>query len=70
MEWQPISTAPKDGTRIIIGTKVIDGSKGRVFFHWFYECGEWGDTDDVAEDVLYDGEFISHWMPLPEPPEA
>ena len=65
--WQPIETAPRDGRYIIIGT-TCPGYKGQVFFDWFYEGGEWGDESDIAEDILRQDEFVSHWMPLPEPP--
>jgi hypothetical protein len=117
-EWQPIETAPKDGTNIIVtdgklftraywtfyeepkktslgygdpATKKPEGGWPRYPGHaWSTEqvpnprAGErryyWSidnpvsflDADAVAPD--YDGRFEdiqpTHWMPLPEPPEA
>lgn len=84
--WQPIETAPKDGT-------VIDLWIGGEFprreaeCYWGkppHECGEmgrlcdsdWHDLENgwvpghgLFEFSLSDGE-ITHWMPLPEPPQA
>ena len=70
-EWQPIETAPKDGTFIILGYAGSHVSEGRWVSdpsrnHW-RETG-WFDTD---ADVLCDHPGRpTHWMPLPEPPNA
>ncbi len=62
-EWQPIATAPKDGTRILIYCKYgigvrtgawLDYGKGRMAFTLI--AGRDPDPTD--------------WMPLPEPPIA
>ena len=64
-EWQPIETAPKDGTRILL---------------YGYECEtQWNVCYWVTEEEQgYTGwygwdwpayEVPSHWMPLPEPPK-
>jgi len=68
-EWQPIDTAPKDGTLVIIGTAFKD-RPGRVFYDWFYEDDQWGDEDTSAYDILFRGEEITHWMPEIEPPNV
>lgn len=67
MEWHPIETAPKDGTEVILGT-TRGKSRGRILIGMFYENGDWGDTDDVVEDMLFYDEYLPHWMPLPKPP--
>jgi hypothetical protein len=63
--WQPIETAPMDGTAILLftGGGVIEG-------HWIYR--EW---QQCAISCSYDGaggpvfECVpTHWMPLPPPP--
>ena len=68
--WQPIETAPKDGTAII------------VYGQWAAEIGDWAD-DPPSVGVAYSngtGWFsihadyysvtcdATHWMPLPNPP--
>ena len=65
MEWQPIETAPKDGTLIIVHTYT-----GNTTIAWYYkETGLWPHDEPYSED----GEpcnvgYPTHWMPLPEPP--
>ena len=71
--WQPIETAPKDRTHILVGT--FPAAPGHVTIttaHWFeplLQRGQW------ALSVNYDGEHSdhgveapTHWRPLPEPP--
>ena len=67
MEWQPISTAPKDGTHIIaFRTSKPDHiesmywaeyDEGGGAWHWSYD----GDSPTQNQPT--------HWMPLPEPPK-
>lgn len=78
MEWQDISTAPKDGTPVMLHGGVADwmhweGCKRQVIAHWdtegFYRGGgQWVITyfDSGAAAVCY--EDATHWMPLPAPP--
>ena len=73
-EWQPIETAPKDGTRIL------------ALLRWGYSDGTAGETQTVI--YWYGGGLFwvvpipmnyvqgldsdvapTHWMPLPKPPE-
>jgi hypothetical protein len=69
MKWNPPRTAPRDGTEIIIKTKI------GVVSAWF--CHEKA-TNEVGDDgtydwVCYDNEFlidgnsseIIGWMPMP-----
>ena len=60
--WQPIETAPKDGTWIL--AYGIDGSLQRV---------SWGQTrNDGLQWCTVHGwahfRYVTHWMPLPSPP--
>jgi hypothetical protein len=69
-EWRPISTAPKDGTIIVLAQR------------YDVVAGRW----DSAENERYPWRFLdntidglngyeegargpTHWMPLPEPPQ-
>jgi Protein of unknown function (DUF551) len=83
MTWQPIRTAPRDGTYILAGYWFDYNSFGRR--------ADWGWCSDVVflmkTDGLVDGYYdyrvhnaqdaelsgmgyaYSHWMPLPEPPK-
>jgi hypothetical protein len=60
--WQPIETAPKDGTRVLACLV------GDTFpFLTFSFGGQWID-DDTQGEVIYPPP--THWQPLPKPPEA
>jgi hypothetical protein len=73
-DWQPIETAPKDGTWLLLaGGKCEgdEGDEGRIV------SGQWaGGTDPRWQFAWYDsgyyGEYSdpSHWMPLPAPPAS
>lgn len=72
-EWQPIETAPRDGTLIIIAYKVF--GRYRVYPASYGVGGfvdsdfAWGILDhDGSTNAVKTGE-PTHWMPLPEPPE-
>lgn len=72
--WQPIETAPKDGTKILVFTAIGD-----------IEIGQWCTTEwdryelhdadrnlytrrvDIHE--FWNNNFPTHWMPLPAAPE-
>jgi hypothetical protein len=56
MSWQPIETAPKDGTPILLWT------------YWeHYAVGAWDGTGWY--DGQYSWSDATHWMPLPASPE-
>lgn len=64
MDWQPISTAPRDGTRVIL----VEADKpGEACIGWWIE-GQWRDYGDIGCNGLED--FLpTHWMPVPFVPE-
>lgn len=81
MTWQPIETAPKDGTTILGFDAEPDGlGWGVVTMDWRFceidKVGYWSVRDvHVCEDYsLYEDEdnatHLTHWMPLPKGPEA
>jgi hypothetical protein len=55
-KWQPIETAPKDGTWLLL--LMSDSSVPVVGSFW----GRWYYADDFELDN------VTHWMPLPDPP--
>ena len=71
MTWQPIKTAPRDGTPVLIWSP--DASAHGISLAQFIEFE--GDPDDGGwQDFWSDTSVIidaepTHWMPLPEPPE-
>lgn len=56
-EWQPIETAPKDGTEVLTFRKA--GLQAVAF-----DTGELG---WLCSDGMYLLD-VTHWMPLPAPP--
>ena len=83
MIWQPIETAPRDGTSILVWVSV--GARiEHVAWRWIDRektCGWWaiqGNGHEVSLDddgrkrdhVVDDEDAPTHWQPLPEPPEA
>ena len=74
MEWQPIETAPKDGTKMLVyrpsanpGATVTisfykeDGNAKKPRPYWAITMSTW----NVVEQRLWEP---THWMPLPKPP--
>lgn len=66
-QWQPIETAPKDGTPVLC---VVAGFQPAVA-EYHENIGWWyGDDDYPPEDWLICGDPYepTHWMPLPPDP--
>lgn len=62
MDWQPISTAPKDGTPVLLFTP----GKGRWIAKWKKSKSVWRVVHPGS--VKKQKEGPTHWMPLPDPP--
>lgn len=79
MEWQPIETAPKDGTDVFIWEQYsqtpVVASYTNYTNRWGQTIGRWSacsehydvDGDACLKDRLCQY-LITHWMPLPKPP--
>ena len=69
VEWQDISTAPKDGTRILLA-KIV-GHPAHPTALWWAVAGHWSirfsNWNDGAEPAGLAGP--THWMPLSTPKE-
>lgn len=72
LDWQPIETAPKDGTEVLLtgfyrngDTAEITQSRWRAVGRWFggIPTGWLIANSDVWRHV-------THWQPLPAPPES
>lgn len=66
-EWEPIETAPKDETNVLLYFPGEYAWDCRMRSGWWYEDG-WYDSECASNRMtdLY-GE-PSHWQPLPLPP--
>ena len=66
-EWQPIETAPKDGTPILAYVEDV-----AIQMEYSYFLKEWGPVWLAAHGCGCCGEYSvpepTHWMPLPDPP--
>lgn len=60
-EWQPIETAPKDETPVLLWANT---RRDREYSHWIGAF----DGENWRDEV--EGHFLqpTHWMPLPDPP--
>jgi len=74
MTWQPIETAPKDATEILLLVEK-DGMKHPIVAHWAHGGGEdqppfgpawfrWTGWDFA--EVIHKP---THWAPIPKPPK-
>lgn len=63
-KWQPIETAPKDGTQFIAWiSHYYQGKGGHALVLWLPSKNGWHDAS--ARRVQ-----PTHWHPLPEAPDA
>jgi|GEM_PF-1520679 len=57
-KWRDISSAPKDGTRLLLLTEKYGASTGH------FDEDLWHIHSCLNQDAI-----ITHWMPLPQPPK-
>ena len=63
-EWQPIESAPKDETWIILYGDHLGEPHGCIAF-WSPDGG-WFDSEAASKPVTAFGWTPTHWMPLPQ----
>jgi hypothetical protein len=73
MKWQPIETAPKDGTPVIVGIAGLKNSVGEAYWWEGYDdCGlngsGWQTWDGANHTRTVYTTQPTHWMPFPEEP--
>lgn len=82
MKWQPIETAPKDGSAVLLaapgrvtcGSWLAPSDEPRIYYREGYAPeAEWDDFEPFWQSE--DGGFTqdappTHWMPMPEPPDT
>lgn len=61
-EWQPIETAPQDGSLLLLGWWETWPTK-----QWRCEVEAAGTLDTARQGRGYSHGRATHWMPLPEP---
>lgn len=71
MNWQPIETAPKDGTVILVAVFLFGPDVSSAKWNGAYWDMRFMDDYVGPYDSQYEREFglPAHWMPLPPPPE-
>lgn len=74
IDWQPLETAPRDGTRILVAMSGdflkyqpwdAPGDEYCIFVRWVERIGYW--VDDLK--LFVTDEEITHWAPAPTPPQ-
>jgi hypothetical protein len=65
--WQPIETAPKDGENILMFWPYW-GQEAMIGWYDFYHS-QWI-SNSALSTFDQDDHQPTHWMPLPDPPEA
>jgi hypothetical protein len=65
--WQPMETAPKDGTNVLVCWH--DGATASMFAvgHNLGDGRRWQNTHDWLHN---ERSWPTHWMPVPDPPAA
>ena len=69
-QWQPIETAPKDGTLLLLIVSGYEPAVGRFYQSrevWDYHDPEYLAVRERAE-ISFGPWRPTHWMPLPAPP--
>ena len=66
-QWQPIETAPRDGTYILLGWFLEGGGGGHPEVAFWHSTKQlWCSSRLLNAEGYYSP---THWMPLPDPPK-
>lgn len=75
LQWQPIETAPRDGSHILayrlpIGIRFTNNTNPPTVVHWFDDPEQPGFYTSVNERAPEYPFNPTHWKPLDAPPQA
>jgi hypothetical protein len=72
VQWQPIETAPRDGTVILVyqNRKEIETIYPARWLEDFDGRYTWQVLCAIHGDNFLPDSYITRWMPLPEPPKG
>jgi hypothetical protein len=75
MTWQPIETAPKDGTHVLVYPPTWNNKKASIAAWSDDNCAKnprpfWKRDDDLGQVSRSRSCETTHWMPMPEPPKG
>ena len=77
MQWQPIDTAPKDGTEVLACRMYLDDCVAMGVASWGVcpkRLDGYSANDGKPTWRAYDPHFLfpmpTHWQPMPEPPKS
>jgi hypothetical protein len=65
MKWIPVTERlPKEHNFLACTDEGIVGEAFMMHgdFYWQEDCLDWDDSEPITE-------YVTHWMPLPEPPK-
>jgi hypothetical protein len=65
VEWRPIETAPKDGTRVMLGWP-----GGGVRYGFYLNNTNWKGWRGPSMELPFPSPPPTHWVPLPPPPQT
>jgi len=78
MEWQPIETAPRDGTLVLLygpceWDKYVTKDSPKIIIVGFYDEYDYSEDSPFAwlsytSNPYQDRILATHWLPLPNPP--
>jgi len=64
LDWRPIETAPRDGTRVMLGWP-----GGGVRYGFYLNNTNWKGWRGPSMELPFPSPPPTHWMPLPAPPK-
>jgi hypothetical protein len=67
-EWRPIESAPRDGAVLFL-TSTSPLWKYPFPAKWDAKQDWWVFADEPLNDIWAVSDLVTHWMPLPAPPE-